>query len=193
MTEPMKSAMDVIASRRSVRVYNPEKPVEKEKLDSILEAARLAPSSNNTQPWHFIVVTQPELRKQLAVAAPVGASTNKWMGNAPVIIVCCGRPSLLLHQAVGQMFDKDFFKVDVSIAVEHMVIRARELELGTCWVGWFDERKVRRIVNLPSSYKILALLPVGYPKGEWPKPKKRNDTQDIVSWEHFGKSRQAKQ
>lgn len=187
MTQKNKSLMDAISDRRSVRIYDPEKPVEKEKLESIIEAARLAPSSNNTQPWHFIVVTDAELREKLSLAAPVGAATNKWMKNAPAIIVCCGKPNAILHKAVGQVLDKDFFKMDVAIAVEHMVLRARDLDLGTCWVGWFDERKVRRILRVPSSYKILALLPIGYPKGEWPKAKKRNSFDDIVSWEKFGK------
>lgn len=186
MSEATRAVMDVITARRSVRVFDPDRAVERERLDSILEAARLAPSSNNTQPWHFVVVTQKELREKLAMAAPMGAATNKWMGKAPAIIVCCGKPDLLLHSAVGQMFDKDFFKVDVSIAVEHMVLRARELGLGTCWVGWFDGRKVSRIVNLPQSYKVLALLPVGYPKGNWPKPKTRKATKEIVSWERYG-------
>lgn len=185
MPVPMKSAMDAIAARRSVRVYDPNRPVERENLDSILEAARLAPSSNNTQPWHFVVVTHKEVRERLSRAAPAGTATNKWMANAPAIIVCCGKPNLLLHSAVGQMFDKDFFKVDVAIAIEHMVLRARELGLGTCWVGWFDERAVRRIVGLPPAYRVLMLLPIGYPKGEWPKAKKRNPIGDIVSWERF--------
>lgn len=187
MSAKNNSVMDVIAARRSVRLFDPEKPVEKEKLESIIEAARLAPSSNNTQPWHFIIVTDSALREKLSTAAPVGAAANKWMKNAPAIIVCCGKPNLLLHKAVGQVLDMDFFRMDVAIAIEHMVLRARELDLGTCWVGWFDERKTRRIIHAPSSHKILALLPVGYPKGEWPKAKKRNITSDILSWEQFGK------
>lgn len=188
MSDSNKSVMDAISERRSVRLFDPEKPVEREKLDSILEAARLAPSSNNTQPWHFVVVTNEAAREKLAVAAPAGAAANKWMRNAPAIVVCAGKPNLLLHKTVGQVFDKDFFKMDVAIAVEHMVLRARELGLGTCWVGWFDERSVRRIVGLPSSHKVLALLPIGYPKGAWPKEKKRNPTSEVVSWEKFGKS-----
>lgn len=187
MTQQKKTLMDSISERRSVRIYDPAKPVEKEKLEAIIEAARLAPSSNNTQPWHFVIVTDPETREKLSTAAPIGTATNKWMKNAPAIIVCCGKPHAILHKAVGQALDIDFFKMDVAIAVEHMVLRARDLDLGTCWVGWFDERKVRRIVRIPSSYKVLALLPIGYPKGEWPKAKKRNSFDDIVSWEKFGK------
>ena len=107
--------------------------------------------------------------------------------NAPVIIACCGKPDPLYHSAPGRIFDRNFFHVDIAIAVEHLVLAARELGLGTCWVGWIDDRKVRRILKIPSSYKAIALLPVGYPKGSWPPPKERKELRKIISREQFGK------
>ena len=184
--------LKIMRERRSVRKYDPEKPVEEEKINKILEAARLAPSSNNTQPWHFVVVRNEDTREKLSLAAPVGAATNKWVRNAPVVIVCCCRPDLLLHKSVGRLFDKDFFKPDVAIAVEHIVLAAKELGLGTCWVGWIDEKKIKRIIQLPSDSRVLALLPVGYPKGEWPAAKKRKKMDEIVSYERFGNKKFSK-
>ena len=87
---------------------------------------------------------------------------------------------------MGQLFDKDFFKVDIAIAVEHIVLAAKELGLATCWVGWFDERKIRSMLRIPSDIRVLALLSVGYPKGEWPAAKKRKSIDEIVSYERFG-------
>lgn len=179
--------MKIISERRSVRLFDPSKPVEDNQLRQILEAARLAPSSNNTQPWHFVVVRDENTRERISNAAPLGAAACKWMRNAPVIIACCGKPDLLKHKSVGQLFDKDFFKVDITIAAEHIVLAAKELGLGTCWIGWFDEKKVRSILRVPSDVRVLALLPVGHPKGDWPPAKKRKPLDEIVSYERYGR------
>ncbi|MFA6449521.1 MAG: nitroreductase family protein [bacterium] len=192
ITANESALMEIIKERRSVRNFNPDKPVEDEKLQILLEAARLAPSSNNTQPWRFIVVKDANTREMISKAAPLGAATNKWMRHAPVTIVCCGRPDLLMHKSVGQIFDKDFFKIDVAIAVEHIALAAKELGLGTCWVGWFDERKIRSILHIPSDTRVLLLMPVGYPKGAWPAAKKRKNMDEIVSYERFGNKTPAK-
>jgi len=178
--------LKVIRERKSVRNFDPNRPVEEEKLRTILEAARLAPSSNNTQPWHFVVVRDEKTRDMIAGAAPLGAATNKWMRLAPVIIVCCGKEDVLYHKSAGRLFDKDFFKIDIAIAVEHIVLTAKELGLGTCWAGWFDERKIKNILRIPSGTHVIALLPVGYPKGAWPAAKKRKSMDEIVSFEKFG-------
>lgn len=182
--------MQLVRDRRSVRTFDTERPVPEDVLNSMLEAARLAPSSNNTQPWHFVVVRDPEALRRLATAAPAGTSINRWMKTAPAVIVCCGQPNLLAHTAMGQLVDKNWFIMDIAIAVEHMVLAAREQGVGTCWVGWYDERKVRQIIRAPRAARIAALLPVGYPKADkWPPAKKRRPLADIVSWDHFGKTR----
>lgn len=179
--------MQLVQDRRSVRAFDPDRPVPEPVLQTMLEAARLAPSSNNTQPWHFVVVRDPDTRAKLATAAPVGTSINRWMKTAPAIIVCCGQPNLLAHTAMGQLVDKNWFIMDIAIAVEHMVLAAREQGVGTCWVGWYDEKKVRHIIHAPRAARIAALLPVGYPKaGKWPPAKKRKPLDAIVSWDRFG-------
>ncbi len=180
--------MKIISERSSVRNYNSKKPVEDWKLRVILEAARLAPSSNNTQPWHYIIIKDKKMRDKLATAAPMGAASNKWLRHAPVLIVCCGRKNLLYHSAPGRLLDMDYFRMDVAISVEHIVLAARGLGLGTCWIGWFDERRVKRLLHVPSDYRVTLLLPVGYPKGKWPPQKEKKELNEFVYGERFGRS-----
>lgn len=179
--------MEIISERRSVRNFDAKKPVEDWKLRVMLEAARLAPSSNNTQPWEYILVRDGRMKDRLATAAPVGAAANKWMRHAPVIIACSGRKNLLYHSAPGSVLDIDYFRMDIAIAVEHMVLAAQGLGLGTCWIGWFDERRVKRLLRVPAGHRMLALLPVGYPKGKWPPAKERKEIGDFVYGEKYGR------
>jgi nitroreductase len=168
MSEAFDSLMAVMASRRSVREFS-DLPIENEKLHGILQAARLAPSSNNTQPWRFVVVRDEGMRKGLSLAMPFKTpSPIKWMAKAPVVIACCAKPHVLLHKAV-RVFGKDYSEVDAAIAVEHMVLAAAALGIGSCWVGWFSEQKVRQLLSIPSDVKVVALLPLGYPAEPTPE------------------------
>lgn len=155
------SVLDIIRKRQSIRKYQ-DKPVEEEKLKLILESARLAPSSSNSQPWHFISVKDKELRRKLVHAVPMGvAAINKFIEEAPVIIVGCVTPGLF-HK-VSSMFGRENQYIDVSIAMEHMVLVAEELGLGTCWIGWFDEGKVKKLLKIPGAAKVVAVFSLGYP------------------------------
>jgi nitroreductase len=156
------NVLDIIKKRQSVRKYQ-DRPVEEEKLKLILEAARLAPSSSNSQPWHFIAVKNKELIKCLMNAVPMGITAiNKFMEQAPVIIVGCVTPSFF--QKVSSIFGRENHFIDVSIAMEHMVLVAEELGLGTCWIGWFDEGKVKKLLDVPKTAKVVAMISLGYPK-----------------------------
>lgn len=148
--------MDVIRNRKSVRSYIPQ-PVEDEKLEQVLEAGRLAPSWANKQCWHYIVVTSAEAKKKLAGA---GGLTNNWLKQAPVVIIACADPSLS-----GSRNGIDYFAVDVAISLEHMVLAAADLGLGTCWIGYFNEDKIKNALNIPDDIRVVALTPLGYPKG----------------------------
>jgi len=162
---------ECIKARRSVRNYL-DREVEKEKLNRVLDAARLAPSANNRQHWKFVVVTDPGLRKQLAQAA----KNQKFVAEAPVVIAACatetdhimtcGHPSHL---------------VDLAIAIDHMTLAARELGLGTCWIGAFHQNEVRKILGIPEELEVVELLPLGYP-AEWPPAKPRKKLDEIVSY-----------
>ena len=146
----------VIKSRESIRDFT-DKKVEDEKIKYVLECARLAPSWTNKQCWQFIVVNDKKIIKDLSKTSII----NRWLKKAPVIIVACGDP-----KQSGVRNDIDYFVVDVSIALEHLVLAATDQELGTCWIGGFNERKVKRILEIPENIRVVALAPLGYPAGK---------------------------
>jgi nitroreductase len=145
--------IDVIKSRRSVRSFI-KKEVNQEKIEYIFNCARLAPSWMNKQCWHFIVVKNSERINDIAKASII----NRWLKNAPVIIVACSDP-LSSYKKNGI----DYSIVDVSIAFEHMILAAADIGLGSCWIGGFDHKKVKTILEIPPRIKIIAMTPLGYP------------------------------
>lgn len=179
MPEDRASVFEVIQTRKSVRAFDGA-PVEDEKLDKCLEAARLAPSWANKQCWHFVVVKGRQAVDDLGVV-----SAN--IKNAPVLVVACADP-----EKSGNIDGKPYYMVDVAIAVEHMVLEAWELGLGTVWVGAFKEDKVRKALSIPDNIKVVALVPMGYPadkEGVRAKLLKklvgsanRKELKDIVHW-----------
>lgn len=167
----------LIHTRYSVRSYA-EKPVEKEKLVQVLEAARMAPSAVNFQPWHFIVITQSSSLGKLHQAYQ-----RDWFRAAPVVIVACVDHSLSWKRNID---GKDFADIDVAIAVDHLILQATELGLGCCWVCNFDAQKCAELLQLPGTIEPVVMIPVGYPaEDEEPKEKKRKLFEDIIHWEAF--------
>ena len=182
--------VNLLKCRRSVRRYDP-RPVEPDKVRLILESARWAPSSCNTQPWHIVVADRPALVLALSRCAPFGTRINKWMQTAPLVLVISAKPHPLLHKAAGWV-DSDNHRIDIGIAGEHMSLMATCLGLGSCWIGWFSEAKVRRLLGIPDPVHVLALLVVGYPAGgirlDEPAPVelRRKPLRDICSHNRFG-------
>jgi nitroreductase len=168
--------VEAIRRRLSIRKYR-EDPVPEEVLFRILEAARLAPSGKNLQPWKFIIVRESSLREKLARAS----ADQRFMARAPVTIVACGFPDQC-YAKMGRYMKS--WPVDVAIAVEHLVLQAAAEGLGTCWIGAFDEEAVKRILGVPPDVKILALTPLGYPE-EIPKPRPRKSLDEIVTFDKF--------
>lgn len=166
---------EAIQKRRSIRKYLPRK-VENDKLDRVLEAARLAPSAKNLQEWRFVVVRDEGRRKRLAEAA----KGQTFVGEAPVVIASCATITDYV-MTCGQLT----YPIDLAIAVEHMVLQATAEGLGTCWIGAFYEEEVKRILNIPPEVKVVALLPMGYPdESPFPRPRKVKD--EIVAFETWG-------
>jgi len=162
---------DLIQARYSVRNYL-DKPIEVEKLKLVLEAGRLAPTADNRQPFRLIVIEDESTRKALAAAY-----ARKWFYTAPVIIVACGVPSEAWRRADGF----SGLETDVAIAVDHLILQATELGLGTCWIADFKPQAVREVLSLPPELVPLILTPLGYPGGK-ARPKKRRDQSDLVYW-----------
>ncbi len=144
---------NVIKKRESIRNYK-DKPVEEEKINYVLECARSAPSWRNSQCWDFIVINKKEVIKDITKASTI----NRWLKTAPAVIVACGNP-----KTSGKLNNTEYFKVDVAIAMEHLVLAATDLGLGTCWIGAFKENKIKTLLEIPEDVKIVALSPLGYP------------------------------
>ncbi len=172
---------DLIRSRRSIRRFLPD-PVEREKILACVEAARLAPSAENAQPARFLVVDDPALRTKLAGEAFSGIyGMTKFAAQAPVIVIVLAVRDTLLHRLGGSLQGTPFYLLDVGIAGEHFVLKAEEQGLATCWVGWFDARRARKVLRIPRKYRIAALFPVGYAASRPPSPTKRK-ALDEVAW-----------
>ena len=168
---------EAVRQRQSIRAYE-STPVPKKKLEKILEAARLAPSASNIQPWHFIVVTDSEKRKKLADSGRYA----KFLTESPVVIVGCG----------DQETSPRWYVVDVTIAMQSMVLTATSEGLGTCWVGSFDEKQVKEMLKIPESFRVVALLALGYPREKSDLGRKlikairrRKQLEEIVSYEEY--------
>jgi len=169
--------MDVLSAikgRRSIRKYSSE-PVEDEKLLKVLEAARISPSARNVQEWKFIVVKDQEIRAKLTNEA----ICQPFVGEAPIILVCCGKETSGLMKC-GQ----PRYTIDVSIATAYMVLEAYELGLGTCWLGSFDENKVKEILDIPQEVRVVAMTPLGYPS-ESPTQRPRKSLEEIISYDKY--------
>ncbi|MHA1835339.1 MAG: nitroreductase family protein [Candidatus Odinarchaeia archaeon] len=168
------NVMMAILNRRSIRRFK-DKPVEEDKLMRVLEAGRLAPSARNLQNWKFIVVRDKSVKEKLVEAA----KGQKFIGEAPVVIVACGTITDYV-MSCGQ----PAYTVDVSIAVDHMTLKAVEEGLGTCWIGAFYEDKVKEILGIPDDIRVVALLPLGYPDIE-PKMPPRKPLEEIVAFDKW--------
>ena len=165
--------IELATQRSSVRNFEP-RPVENEKLLQVLEAARIAPSAANFQPWQFNILTEPEVLDLIYPLYP-----REWLTTAPVIIVALGDHSKGWHRGKD---DKDFTEVDVAIAIDHLTLAATELGLGTCWICNFDVEKYCEIFNTPENLEPIALIPIGYPVAKPIKVKQRKAIDQIVNW-----------
>ena len=171
--------LDLVKRRQSVRRYA-DRPVSREAIDRCLEAARLAPSACNSQPWSFVVVDDPETVKAVSEQAFSGIyRMNRWAEPAPVLIVVTTERSKYYAALGAQMRNTRYNLIDIGIACEHLALQAAEEGLGTCWIGWFDEKAVKRALGLPRAKKVDIVLTLGYPADERVREKKREPLDAI--------------
>jgi nitroreductase len=171
-------------TRRSVRRFA-DRPVEREKLELCLEAARRAPSADNMQPWRFIVFDDPEKRAKLAEAVFPGIyAASKRFTTAPVIVCLVIKENLLVNKVAGAVQGTQWQLVDAGIGGEHFVLAAAEQGLGTCWIGWYDGRALLKHLGLRGKgYRAVALIAVGYPADDVSaKDRPRKDLDEIRFW-----------
>ena len=178
--------LEVIEKRRSIRKYKSD-PIPEEKLNKVLEAARIAPSWSNLQCWRYVVVKEDGTKKALAGVLPSGNPVKSAFNQAPIIIVGCADPERSGYIGSQRIGDKQWHILDFGISMQQLVLAATNEGLGTCWVCWFSEKKVKDILDVPDNIDVVALTPLGYPNEE-PKAKHRKSLQEIVYYEQYGKS-----
>lgn len=172
----------ILRGRRSIRRFLPT-PVEPEKLRACLEAARIAPSAHNVQPWRILVVDDPALKERLAAAAFSGLySGSKFAAQAPIILVLLARPGRIVARVGSRIQGAPFYLVDMGIAGEHIVLQAQELGLATCWMGWFSYRRARKALGIPRAFKLVAMMPLGYAASRPQREPPRRAYEEIVSF-----------
>ncbi len=153
---------ELIRQRQSVREYS-DRPVERDKLDALVEAVRLAPSASNSQPWKVIFVDEPQLRGQVARATFSKAlSFNSFVLQAPVIAVLTQERPKVITQIGGRIKDKEYPLIDIGVAAAHFCLQAAELGLGTCMIGWFQEQRIKDLLHIPKGTGVGLLITVGY-------------------------------
>lgn len=171
----------VIRDRRSIRKYK-DTPVEREKIEQILEAARLAPSWKNMQCWRYLVITDADKKQALQAAFPIDNPGMKAIGQAPVVVLLCADPD-----ESGVENGIEYYVADAAISFEHFSLAAHALGLGSCWMGWYDEATIKEALSIPGQFRIIGISPLGYPDQE-PKPRPRKSLEEIAFFEEWGKT-----
>ena len=163
-----------------------DKTVEREIILTCIEAARLAPSAENVQPWRFIVVDDPHLKQKFGKAVFSGIyRPSRFAAKAPSLIVVAAKKDLLANVIGKHIQGTSWYLIDIGIAGEHIVLQAQELGLGTCWIGWFNAKKARTVLHIPPRYKVIILIAVGYSAQPPAAVTKRKRLEDIVSFNAF--------
>ncbi|HTN67901.1 MAG TPA: nitroreductase family protein [Dysgonamonadaceae bacterium] len=177
--------LELVSSRQSVRAFDPERSVEKEKLNRIIETARLAPSACNAQPWSFVVVDDQELKSQVADATSTRVlGMNHFTKQAPVHLLLVEEKVNLSSGIGGWIKKKDYAQMDLGIVAAHIVLAAQAEGLGSCIVGWFDEDKVRELLHIPPSKRVWLDIVIGYSTQKLRK-KSRKSVNSIVSYNRY--------
>ncbi|GAE15689.1 nitroreductase family protein [Bacteroides pyogenes JCM 6292] len=178
-----KSFLELALSRQSDRAYDKERPVEADKLERILEAARMAPSACNAQPWRFVVITERELSFKIGKAT-AGLGMNKFAKDAPVHILIVEESANISSMLGGKVKDKYFPLIDIGIAAAYITLAAESEGLGSCILGWMDEKEVKQLAGIPLSKRLLLDVVIGYPVKEKRK-KSRKPKDKVISYNSY--------
>jgi nitroreductase len=179
-----RDMLELILKRQSDRRYS-NKPVERDKLERIMDAGRMAPSACNAQPWKFVVVTEANLIKEVSEAASAKLiGMNTFVNQAPAIVVIVRERPNFSSKVGGTIKNKDYSHIDIGIAAENICLQAAAEGIGSCIIGWFDEKSIRKILNIPSSKRVELLITLGYSISEH-REKKRKPPEDTVSYNKY--------
>ena len=180
-----KEMLELMKTRQSDRTYE-ARSVESEKVERIVEAARMSPSACNAQPWKFIIVDDPGLINKLAEAASAKViGMNSFVQQAPLQVVVVREKANMSSRIGSTIKRKDYSLIDIGIAAENICLQAAAEGLGSCMIGWFDEKKVREILAIPASKRVELLITIGYP-GKSTREKRRKPKGETVSLNNYG-------
>ncbi|WP_101690298.1 nitroreductase family protein [Dysgonomonas massiliensis] len=180
-----KDFYELVNRRQSTRAFDTERNVDREIINRILEAARMAPSACNAQPWHFIVIDEPELKNQVADAASAKLlGMNHFTKQAPVHIIVVEEKVNLSSGIGGLIKDKHFAFLDIGIAATHICLAAEAEGLGSCIMGWFAEKKIKKLLNVPDNRRIVLDIVIGYPAQPL-RSKKRKTSEEVISYNTY--------
>lgn len=180
-----KQFYELVKNRQSTRAFDTERVVDREVISRILEAARLSPSACNAQPWHFVVVDEPELKNNIADAtASRILNMNHFTKQAPVHIIVVEEKVNLSSSFGGLVKNKQFAFLDIGIAAAHICLAAQAEGLGSCILGWFAEDKVKKLLNIPDNRRVVLDIVIGYPAQDL-REKKRKPIDEVVSFNSY--------
>jgi nitroreductase len=179
-----KEILSLITSRQSDRKYS-DRPIEEEKLGRIIEAGRMSPSACNAQPWKFVVVTEPALISKVADAASAKLlGMNGFVNQAKTIIVVVREKPNLTSKVGATLKDKDYSLIDIGIATENICLQAKAEGIGSCIIGWFDEREIRKLLSIPKTKRVELLITLGYSLSDQ-REKRRKLSEEVVSYNKY--------
>ena len=179
-----EESLKLFEQRQSVRSYTNE-PVEKDKLLRCIEAARLAPSANNAQPWKYIIIDDPELKNKVAqLASGEMLAINRFAVQAPVIITIVRERANFMSNVGQTLKNKEFPLIDIGISVIQFCLQASAEGLGTCILGWFKEKKIKKLLGVPATKRLELMITVGYSNTEI-RRKARKETSEILSYNGY--------
>ena len=175
--------LQLVASRQSDRAYDMTRLVESDKLERILEAASLAPSACNAQPWKFVVITDPKLSAKVGKAI-AGFGMNKFAREAPVHILVVEESMNISSFLGAKIKDKYFPLIDIGLTAAHITLAAESEGLGSCILGWFDEKEIKKLTGIPANKRLLLDITIGYP-AKSKRKKSRKSKDKVISYNHY--------
>ena len=180
-----RSFLDLVRSRRSIRAYD-KRAIDKKDLELCVEAGRYAPSACDSQPWKFIVIDDAAKKEMIAQNVFSGIyGMNSFANNAAAFIVLVSKEIKFPSWAGGVLRNTDFRRIDIGIACDHLVLQARELGIGTCILGWFNEKRLKKILSVPRSKKIELVISLGYPLSAKIPKKHLKDKNEVISFNRY--------
>lgn len=183
----MADFQTLIKQRQSIRKYQ-NRPLQRADIIACVEAASLAPSACNVQPWKFIVIDELKLKEKLCEKAFTRVPNfNHFVKQAPVIVVVLADRDLITNRLVATLKGIPYYLLDIGAACEQFILQAAELNIGTCWIGWFKEKPIKKLLSIPPGQKVVSLITLGYPAEDTKEPQEKNrkNIDQIISFNMY--------